>query len=453
MAVAVRCATAAGWSAGSPTKSWGAFRGFAALPPAGRPSSLRGNVWLWGRPAAVPPLARLMGNDPGVGLQALATPTRVPLLQNVAVDEISVGATHAAVIADGELLTFGSNKFGQLGRQTDSPESAARPGVVSLPAGLRVRSVSCGPFHTAIVAADGELLTCGWGGSLWSGAGGLGLGTLAQRHTPEVVEALEERVTRVACGHQHTIVLTERGRVYSCGRGEFGRLGRGYGGDQLSPLAVDLEGLLAQRRGGAAGEGVGPATARGGADGGVRAVACGRSHSAALTEDGCVWAWGRNDCGQLGLEDSLGDVYSDAKYPRPLTALEREGVKVAAIACGDDHMLALAQNGVIYFWGARLWLQPRALTLPPQYRNTSIKGKVTKLFAGGAGSQYFNFALTDDGDLHTWGKPRSQALARPIDRGDEMAPCRVDREKLFGNEKFVDAACGRWAAMAVTVAG
>eukprot|EP00920_Eleutheroschizon_duboscqi_P027418 GHVT01067274.1.p2 GENE.GHVT01067274.1~~GHVT01067274.1.p2 ORF type:complete len:122 (+),score=25.22 GHVT01067274.1:361-726(+) len=98
MAVAVRCATAAGWSAGSPTKSWGAFRGFAALPPAGRPSSLRGNVWLWGRPAAVPPLARLMGNDPGVGLQALATPTRVPLLQNVAVDEISVGATHAAVI-------------------------------------------------------------------------------------------------------------------------------------------------------------------------------------------------------------------------------------------------------------------------------------------------------------------------------------------------------------------
>ena len=35
------------------------------------------------------------------------------------------------------------------------------------------------------------------------------------------------------------------------------------------------------------------------------AVQAGAEHSAAVTEDGCVFMWGRGDSGQLGLGDDL----------------------------------------------------------------------------------------------------------------------------------------------------
>jgi alpha-tubulin suppressor-like RCC1 family protein len=43
----------------------------------------------------------------------------------------------------------------------------------------------------------------------------------------------------------------------------------------------------------------------------VSQVVAGAAFSAALTQDGTVFVWGRNDQGQLGLGDeSMGDMYS-----------------------------------------------------------------------------------------------------------------------------------------------
>ena len=82
------------------------------------------------------------------------------------------GGSHTAVVKDGELYTFGLGKNGQLG--SGNKMDVLVPTQVNIQAygrdyrrrGLRVervkvRSVSCGLLHSAMVSAGGVLYTCG----------------------------------------------------------------------------------------------------------------------------------------------------------------------------------------------------------------------------------------------------------------------------------------------------
>ena len=124
------------------------------------------------------------------------------------------------------------------------------------------------------------MYTWGWGGSFWQGNGGLGHGDNTSQPRPALVQSLEEAGTKVhsvTVGASHMLALTREGRVLSWGNGEYGRCGNGRR-EQLVPAPVELlEGKMAV------------------------AVAAGSQHSLALTAAGTVFAWGKNDAGQLGL--------------------------------------------------------------------------------------------------------------------------------------------------------
>ncbi|RDH91457.1 MAG: hypothetical protein DIZ77_11030 [endosymbiont of Seepiophila jonesi] len=76
----------------------------------------------------------------------------------------------------------------------------------------------------------------------------------------------------------------------------------------------------------------------------VTRVDAGLVHSLALLEDGTVWAWGDNQHGQLGDGTLI-----DRNVPVPVQGLE---VPVRDIAAGDNHSLALGEDGHVYSWGA-----------------------------------------------------------------------------------------------------
>ena len=63
----------------------------------------------------------------------------------------------------------------------------------------------------------------------------------------------------------------------------------------------------------------------------IEQIAAGSNHSLALKPDGTVWAWGRNNDGQLG--DGAG---SDRSTPVQVSNL----TDVVAIAAGGSHSLA-----------------------------------------------------------------------------------------------------------------
>ena len=79
------------------------------------------------------------------------------------------------------------------------------------------------------------------------------------------------------------------------------------------------------------------------ADNVVTKIAFGAYHVAAVTSDGICLTWGRGNSGQLGRgqvcsEDGIGKI----------TILD--GL-VADIACGESHTVALTKKGEVYSWG------------------------------------------------------------------------------------------------------
>ena len=90
-----------------------------------------------------------------------------------------------------------------------------------------IREIAAGDTHALLLAADGVY---SWGGD--NAYGQLGHGNLQPQPTPKRIEALVRsdgvnHITQVACGRQHSLVLTIEGDVCSFGRGSLGRLGLG----------------------------------------------------------------------------------------------------------------------------------------------------------------------------------------------------------------------------------
>lgn len=338
---------------------------------------------------------------------------------------IANGTEHSAVIVDGEIATFGSNKYLQLGRGADTAlvsETPVSTGSLVSP----VSDISCGPWHTVSVHADGSVRSFGWGGSMFSGAGALGLGSKNSVPVPTLVESLStEKAVQVACGNQHTLILTESSNVYATGHGGYGILGTGEANDELHFVPVTaLETTLA----------VGEKIVK---------VRCGGNFSALVTNQGNMYIWGRNDAGQLGLGDeSQGDMHSAERYPRKVPFFETERITIRDVACGENHVVAIAENGAIYYWGDRNWLEPHVVALPEA--NGGLKG-IVKLAAG---SKY-SFALSESGLVYAWGARNSGCLISEDLERNPTTPVLIHPAR-FNYQKVTDIAAGRQRCSAIT---
>eukprot|EP00941_MAST-03F_sp_MAST-3F-sp1_P001298 g1298.t1 len=330
---------------------------------------------------------------------------------------ISCGSSHsAAILEDGSLWTWGKNDYNQLGHGPNSEKSMPIPTKVEALSGVPIKSISCGFYHTAAVDNEGRVWTWGYGGSMMFGQGGLGHGDMQQCDVPTLVEVLEEDgvdIVSVACGESHTLALSSTGEVWSWGKGEYGRLGIGGSSDSSLPELVDLLNEMENPK--------------------ATAIAAGHSSSFAVMEDGKCFAWGRNDQGQLGLGGTMSmDVYSMEEYPTELEALN--DVKIAQIAAGDGHTLALTDDGTIYQWGMRSGLMaPEEVTVLSQDN--------IKVLQCAAGAN-FSAAVSESGAVYTWGKGimQREILGHGVKEGKKH-PTRI--ETLFEkNPTCVQVACG-----------
>ena len=78
---------------------------------------------------------------------------------------------------------------------------------------------------------------------------------------------------------------------------------------------------------------------------GVIAIAGGGWYSLALKNDGTVWAWGRNQFGQLGDGTNI-------NRNTPVQVQNLSGViAIAASSAAGEHSLALKSDGTLWAWG------------------------------------------------------------------------------------------------------
>ncbi|KAK4492346.1 hypothetical protein RD792_003150, partial [Penstemon davidsonii] len=234
-------------------------------------------------------------------------------LEGIHVSSISCGPWHTAVVtSSGQLLTFGDGTFGVLGH--GDRESVSKPREVESLKGLRTVRAACGVWHTAAVVevmvgsssssncSSGKLFTWGDGDK-----GRLGHGDKESKLVPTCVAALvEPNFCQVACGHSLTVALTTSGHVYTMGSPVYGQLGNPQVDGKL-PSRV--EGKLLKSF--------------------VEEIACGAYHVAVLTSRTEVYTWGKGANGRLGHGDA-----DDRNFPTLVEALKDKQVK--SIACGTN---------------------------------------------------------------------------------------------------------------------
>ncbi|XP_070347410.1 secretion-regulating guanine nucleotide exchange factor isoform X28 [Equus asinus] len=137
------------------------------------------------------------------------------------VRRITGGGGHSAVVTDGgSLFVCGLNKDGQLGLGHTEDVLYFTPCRSLL--GCPIQQVACGWDFTIILTGNGQLLSCGS-----NSFGQLGVPHGPRRCVvPQAIEPLREKVVSIAAGLRHALAATETGKVFTWGRADYGQLGR-----------------------------------------------------------------------------------------------------------------------------------------------------------------------------------------------------------------------------------
>jgi alpha-tubulin suppressor-like RCC1 family protein len=215
----------------------------------------------------------------GVGYMssAVTVPTQVGFNNDIVF--INAGFYHSlAIRANGTVVAWGFNYYGQLGNGTNI-ESLMPVPVMNL---TNVVDVAAGDQHSIAVKADGTLWA--WGNN---DSGQLCNGTITGTvNVPTQVVDFTNAV-KVAAGVSHCIALLQNGDVYCWGRNQFGQIGSGTNDEYITfPYFV-----------------VANATK----------IDAGEDSSYALTANNMLMAWGENLYAQLG--DGVNETYRNFAAP------------------------------------------------------------------------------------------------------------------------------------------
>ncbi|XP_063370605.1 regulator of chromosome condensation [Cydia amplana] len=252
----------------------------------------------------------------------------------------------------------------------------------------------------------GSVFTCGQGD-----VGQLGLGEDVIETTKfKYVSGLGDRIVDVCAGGMHTIALDSDGKVWTFGCNDEGALGRPTSGEteEGTAGAVKL-----------------PAKAV--------AISAGDSHSAALLENGHVYAWGafRDSHGSMGLV-VRGREGKACREPVRIDI----GEPAADVASGGDHLVILSTTGGVYTMGCGEQGQLGRLAQRSASRDSrqgfsallapakvTLKWAASHIWAGyhatvaldTAADKMFAWGLNNYGQLGITGEKRKTALYAPTE--------------------------------------
>ena len=143
------------------------------------------------------------------------------------VKKMQSGLEHTLILtSNGDVYSFGCCLRGQLGLGTMSVEEPVK--LVDALGGIKIIDISCSGFCSVAVSSFGDVYSFGWNTN-----GQLGIKKTTDRckqvySLPEIVESIENEldpVTSVSCGYKHTILRTEKNKLFASGLNNYGQLG------------------------------------------------------------------------------------------------------------------------------------------------------------------------------------------------------------------------------------
>lgn len=166
---------------------------------------------------------------------------------------------------------------------------------------------------------------------------------------PTLVSGLV-KVTQITCGANHALALDVSGNIWAWGSGEQNQLGRRVmERRKLGCLTPSRVGICR---------------------GNAKFIASGEYHSFAIDQKDNVWAWGVNSFGEAGYVEAAGS--DSALLPHPMMVQDLCGKKVISLDGGSHHSAAVTAEGECLAWGRMDCGQLGIDFTPGQLRDASL---------------------------------------------------------------------------------
>jgi alpha-tubulin suppressor-like RCC1 family protein len=278
----------------------------------------------------------------------------------------------AAVNTIGQLWTWGTNVYGQLGIGASGNYYSSPVQVGTL---NNWKQVSASGWGIASIKTDGTLWV--WGSNSY---GQLGQGNTTYYSSPVQVGALNnwKQVSiggaEVYAGGQSafgsTAAVKTDGTLWAWGSNAAGQLGQNYAGNYYSsPIQI---GALTN----------------------WKEVSVGTGFMLSIKTDGTLWAWGSNGSGQLGIGNQV-------SYSSPVQIGALTSWKQVSASTNSNHTFAIKNDGTLWAWGQNNYGQLG--TNNTTYYSSPVQvGNLTNWKQVSAGYR-LGVALKTDGTIWTWG--------------------------------------------------
>jgi alpha-tubulin suppressor-like RCC1 family protein len=323
----------------------------------------------------------------GDGFNEQSSDVPVPVTGLKFVTAVAAGLHHSlALLANGTVVAWGGNGFGQLG-DGGTTESSVPVAVQGLSG---VKAIAAGASHSLALLTDGTVMA--WGDNE---SGQLGIGSSDEHSELPVAVSGLSGVKAISAGADHSLALLNNGTVKSWGGNESGQLGTGN--TKASDVPVAVKALT-----------------------GVAAISAGGEFSLALLTNGTVKGWGNDEKEQLGNVALEEEEAASTTVPVAVDTL----TGVAAVAAGTNHSVALLSAGTVMAWGDDTFGELGNGTVKAHETTpVAVSGLsgVTTISAGGQNSA----ALLSSGSVMTWGSDSSGVLGDGVPSGMSDIPVGV----------------------------
>ncbi|XP_071479604.1 RCC1-like G exchanging factor-like protein [Diadema antillarum] len=256
------------------------------------------------------------------------------------------------------------------------------------PRKTRVTQVDCGRAHSLILTDEEGVFSLGNNAHGQCGRPVIENEDYSSNKVVHNIKGIEGKVTQIACGHDHSLFLTDAGHVYSCGWGADGQTGLGHYGDTSIPkrLEGDIKDIP------------------------ITQISTFADCCLAISDQGELFGWGNSEYNQLKCITEETQVYEPRHIPF------KEVGKVTSASTGGTICALTNDAGEVWVWGyGFLGRGPKLTdTATPECIDMNLFGKspsktdvaVSRVWCG---LHYFA-AVTNKGDLYTWGTNGSGCL-------------------------------------------
>ncbi|KAL7079558.1 hypothetical protein ACQ4LE_001502 [Meloidogyne hapla] len=222
-------------------------------------------------------------------------------------------------------------------------------------------------------------------------------------HSRRIV--LPDNIGNIRCisaGRMHSIVLTDSNKIFCFGSNSHGQCGADPSDHPV--VTHDKDHVLSEMDiSSIIGEGIE-----------LVKVHASLDTSFALCSDGRLFAWG------LGTDGQLGNGNDQFQWKPSLVRGDVEGERIVEIGGSTDTLVAVNEDGDLFFWGQNEYGQMCSITDEPQiFLPQQVPFKLGKI-VGAEATGVSCIACNSDGQVFTWGShvlgfgPKIEKLTKPM---------------------------------------